>query len=77
MKNKHNIKEELQKELNQVNIRLEILDMIEVRLIQMKRLAERVINEDLRDEEIGGLNKQVQGLKEEVILLDSKATMLS
>lgn len=60
-----------------MNIRLEILDMIEDRLIQMKRLAERVINEDLSDEEIEALNKQVQTLKEQVILLDSKATMLS
>lgn len=77
MKSKQEIKKELEKQLDQVNIRLEILEMIEDRLIQMKILAERVINEDLRDEEIEGLNKQVQGLKEEVILLDSKATLLS
>ena len=71
------IKKKLQKELNQVNISLEILDMIEGRLIQMKELAERVINEDLTDEEMEGMNKQVQALKEEIILLDSEATMLS
>ena len=70
-------KEESQKELNQVNLRLEILDMIKDGLDHMKRLAERVINEDLTDEEMKGLNKQVQGLKEEVILLDNKATVLS
>lgn len=71
------IKEELEKELNQVNIRLEILDMIEDRLIQMKELAERVINGHLTDEEMEKLNKQVQDLKSQVSLLNSEATMLS
>ena len=77
MKDKQAIKEELERELNQINIRLEILDMIEDRLINMRELAQRVINEDLTEEEMENMNKQVQDLKGQVVLLDSKATLLS
>lgn len=60
--------------LNQVNTRLQILDMIEDRLLKMKELAERVVSEDLTDEEIQCINSQVQELVKEVELLDTTPT---
>lgn len=63
--------------LNQVNARLHILDMIEARLLQMKVLAERVVSEDLEEEEIQKINGQVQELVKEVELLDTAPTKYS
>lgn len=60
--------------LNQVNTRLQILDMIEDRLLKMKELAERVVGEDLKEEEIQHINNQVQELVKEVALLDTAPT---
>lgn len=68
---------QLIQQLKKVNFRLEILDMIEDKLLKMKRLAQRVVDEDLTEKEIGEINKQVQGLVEQVKLLDSEATELS
>ena len=71
------IRKQLEKQLEKVNRRLEILDMIEEKLYHMKVLTQRVIDEDLTDEEIREINKEVQNLGEQVILLDSEATQLS
>lgn len=70
MKNKEDIRHELQKELNQVTARLKMLDMIEERLLQMKQLTQSVTNDDLTDEEIERINKQVNVLKEQISLLE-------
>ena len=71
------VKKQLQEQLEKVKQRLQILDMIEEKLFQMKELSQRVIDEDLTDEEIQEINKQVQNLGEHVKLLDSEATQLS
>lgn len=71
------VKRQLQEQLEKVKQRLQILDMIEKKLFQMKELARRVIDEYLTDEEIQEINKQVQDLGEQVKLLDSEATQLS
>lgn len=47
MKNKNEIKEELINELDKINKRLEILDLIDKKLYKTKELAKKVINEDL------------------------------
>ena len=64
-------------QLEKVNIRLQILDMIENKLLKMKELAQRVVEEDLTEKEIEDINKQVQKLVAEVKLLDSEPTELS
>lgn len=46
------VKKQLEKQLEKVNRRLEILDMIEEKLYHMKVLTQRVIDEDLTDEEL-------------------------
>ena len=71
------VKKGLIQSLEKVNFRLEILDMIEKKLLEMKELAQRVVEEDLTKEEMEELNKQVQELVAEVELLDSEPTELS
>ncbi len=71
------LKKGLEEQLKKVTQRLQILDMIEEKLLQMRRLAQRVIDEELIDEEIKGINLQVQNLEEQVRLLNSESTELS
>ena len=67
-------KKKLIKSLNRIDARLKILDRIEDRLVKMKELAERVVSEDLEEEEIQNLNQEVQELVKEVELLDTART---
>ncbi len=53
-------KEQLIEQLKKVNMRLQILDTIEEKLLRMKKLAQRVVQEDLTEKEIEDINKQVQ-----------------
>ena len=71
------IRKQLEKQLEKVNRRLEILDMLEEKLYHMKVLTQRVIDEDLTDEEILEINMKVNNLGEQVSLLDMQATELS
>ena len=71
------IRKQLEKQLEKVNRRLEILDMIEEKLLCMKVLTQRVIDEDLTDEEILEINMKVNNLGEQVNLLDMQVTELS
>lgn len=71
------VKKELIEQLEKVNMRLQILDMIENKLLKMKELGGRVVEEDLTEKEIEDINKQVQELIAEVELLDSEPTELS
>ena len=71
------VRKQLEKQLEKVNRRLEILDMIEEKLYHMKFLTQRVIDEDLTDEEILEINMKVNNLGEQVSLLDMQATELS
>lgn len=77
MPEQEQVKKQLEEQLEKVRRRLQILDMIEEKLFQMKELAQRVIDEGLTDEEIQQFNKEVQNLGEQVKLLDSEATQLS
>ena len=71
------VRKQLEKQLEKVNRRLEILDMIEEKLLCMKVLTQRVIDEDLTDEEILEINMKVNNLGEQVSLLDMQVTELS
>ena len=71
------VRKQLEKQLEKVNIRLEILDMIEEKLLCMKVLTQRVIDEDLTDEEILEINMKANKLGEQVNLLDMQVTELS
>ncbi|MDD2587076.1 MAG: hypothetical protein PHO25_10635 [Syntrophomonadaceae bacterium] len=71
------VKKELEAQLEKVKQRLQILDMIEERLLQMSELAQKVVDEDLTEEELQKINQQVKYLEEQVRLLDSESTSLS
>ena len=77
MTQQYQAKNQLKEQLEKVNMRLQILDMIENKLLKMRELAERVVEEDLTEKEIENINKQVQELVAEVELLDSEPTELS
>ena len=77
MAEQEQIKKHIQEQLEKVNRRLKILDMIEEKLFRIRELAQRVIDEEITDEEIEEINKQVQDLGEQVRLLDSEVTLLS
>lgn len=77
MTEQEQVKKQLQEQLEKVKQRLQIIDRIEEKLFKMKELAQKVIDEDLIDEEIQEINKQVQNLGEQVKLLDSEATQFS
>ena len=70
-------RKKLIEQLGKVNMRLQILDMIENKLLKMRELAQRVVEEDLTEKEIQEINEKVQELVAEVELLDSEPTELS
>lgn len=77
MTEKDQVRKQLQEQLDEVNKRLRVLDMMEEKLFQMKALAQKAIDENLADEETQEINKQVKDLEEQVRLLDSGPTQLS
>ena len=77
MKKQEQERQKLVDQLEKVKFRLEILDMIEEKLLKMKDLAQRVLDEDLTDKEISKINAEVKNLGEQVGLLDSESTDLS
>lgn len=76
MTEKEHVKQELEEQLRKVKQRLQMLDMIEEKLLQMKELAQRVVDNDLCEEEIEEINFQVKNLEEQVRLLDRQSTQL-
>lgn len=77
MKDPEQLRKELEEQLELVKRRLQILDMIDERLVEMKRLARKVIDEDLSRWEARKINKKVGKLEKEVKLLDRESTELS
>lgn len=77
MTEQEKVKNQLKEQLEKINIRLQILDMIEDKLLKMKKLTQRVVDEDLTDKEIKEINRQVQDLGGQVNLLDNEPTKLS
>lgn len=62
MTEQEQVKKQLEGQLEKVNHRLKVLDMIEEKLFRMKELSQKVIDEDLTEEEIQEINKEVQDL---------------
>ncbi|WZL73752.1 hypothetical protein QBE52_03180 [Clostridiaceae bacterium 35-E11] len=67
----------LEEQLEKVKQRLQLLDMMEEKLIQMKQLAQKRIEKDVTVEQIQKMNDQVRNLEKQVRLLDSESTKLS
>lgn len=77
MRDKEYVKAELQERLGEVKQRLQILDLIQERLIKMQSLAQRGLKADLSSQEILEINQQLRVLQEEIRLLESERTQLS
>lgn len=77
MKTKNEIKEELTNQLDKINNRLEILELIEKKLYKIKELAKKIINEDLDEKEIQNINDKAKKLEREIDLLNQNPTELS
>lgn len=65
--------EYLKQKLEWVKYRLEVLDEIEAKLLEMRELAEQARSQDLTTAERADLNRQVQLLEKEVNQLDNKS----
>ncbi len=76
MDEKEELKQKLQEELNWVKYRHNMLGIIEVKLLQMKQLAEQAKEENLSVEKIEGLNDRINNLAAQVNALDSESRKL-
>lgn len=64
------VKQELEKELQWVRYRQKMLDSIEEKLLQMKKLAEKAIEANLNHEELKNINSKLNNLAAQVNALD-------
>ncbi|UZW16012.1 hypothetical protein OSC52_09405 [Clostridium pasteurianum] len=65
-------KRKLEQELIEVKHRIQILDIIENKLFQMKAIAECVRDNDLSKEEMLDLNIKIDRLRDEIIYLQNQ-----
>ncbi|WP_238900091.1 hypothetical protein [Clostridium sp. YIM B02500] len=64
---------QLEAELQWVKYRMRMLDIIEEKLLQMRRMAETAKELKLSAEEINSLNIEIHNLEEQVKALDSES----
>ena len=76
MDGKEELKQKLQEELNWVKYRHNMLGIIEVKLLQMKLLAERAKEETLSQEEREALNARLDNLAAQVNAIDNESREL-
>lgn len=77
MKNKKNIRILVEEDLERMIRKMEILEMRDKRLIKMKKLGEKILIEGLETEELEKLEREIEDLKQQVILLEAESTILS
>ena len=63
----------LNQKLAWVTYRLDQLDQIEAKLVEMKQLAEQARDNKLSDKQIEASNTQLHQLQQEVIVLDEQS----
>ncbi|SHH69750.1 hypothetical protein SAMN02745135_01717 [Caloranaerobacter azorensis DSM 13643] len=68
-----NNEEYLKKKLEWVKYRIEILDKMEEKLEEMKKLVRYAKDNDLDDEEIKEINIKLNRLKNEIVQMDDKS----
>jgi hypothetical protein len=67
------VKNHLVYELQWVNYRMQMLDIIEKKLLQMKELAERAKEDELSSQELEALNTKLNNLAVQVNALDEES----
>jgi hypothetical protein len=73
MNEKEELKKELEQELQLVQYRINMLDIIEKKLLQMRQLAEKARQENLTSGEIEVLNSRLNDLRKQVRALDGES----
>ena len=73
MNEKEELKKELEQELQLVQYRMKMLDIIEEKLMQMRQLAEKAKQENLTPVEIEALNSRLNDLAKQVMALDGES----
>ncbi|MDF2877500.1 MAG: hypothetical protein K0S30_596 [Clostridia bacterium] len=73
MDEKEKLKKELQQELQWVQYRQKILDIMEEKLLQMKLLSEKDKQGNFTERELNGLNTRLNDLAAQVIALDGES----
>ena len=66
-------REELKQELQWVQYRQKMLDIIDEKLLQMKQLAHQAEAENLSPVELKALNEKINNLAEQVMAIDSES----
>lgn len=67
------LKQKLEHELQWVQYRQKMLDIIEAKLVEMRKIAEQAKAENLTPIEIEALNNKINNLAEEVRAIDSES----
>lgn len=70
-------KSQLEEQLKLVKQRIEILNMIEEKLIKMRELAQNVVDNDLTQREIEAISREVKSLEEQINLLNLESNLQS
>lgn len=73
MDEKEELKKELQQELQWVQYRQKMLDIMEEKLLQMKQLTEQAKQGNLTEREVKELNSRLNNLAAQVRALDSES----
>lgn len=73
MNERDELKRELEQELHWVQYRQKILEIIDEKLLQMKKLAEKVKQGNLTKEELGTLNIKINDLAMQIKALDEES----
>ncbi len=73
MNERENVKKELEQELQWVEYRQKMLDLMEEKLLQMKQIAEQAKEGNLSPSELDILNNRINNLVEQVRALDSES----
>ncbi|MBX4269211.1 hypothetical protein [Clostridium estertheticum] len=73
MDEKEELKQEMQQQLEWVEYRQNMLDIIEEKLLQMKEIAEQAKEKNLSSEEIEVLNAKLNNLASQVNAIDSES----
>lgn len=70
---KEELIQQLKAELQWVKYRMRMLDIIEEKLLQMKRMAEIAKESNFSSEEIEAINVEIHNLEEQVKAIDSES----
>lgn len=73
MDEREELVQQLKEELKWVKYRTRMLDIIEEKLLKMRRMAEIAIEENLSADEVEAINSQIKDLEEQVKAFDSES----